>query len=361
MKEDASVGSALPSLMSKITLTENTSGSSVDRQSSKDTANTQADLETEMNIVFEVGRRMSQLHLCENHSCSCIACLDDFDYIELQIEEYRDSVTSKLLETGFLEIYQQVIRRCFKKAVTEGDDVSENACLSVMIDSSNIVTRMTDNSFEACRKIIQLELDIDIISSLKSGHLDPRQKKQSFSSTRCDLVDALVKVLYNVVQVATEARELYREQGIIEVIQRFRTGISNDLSCSTLMLLAWVISDNENFILNSSDEDFSFLNQELQSSLHEVRHRSENEYKAVELLAAINKLIVNDANKVRFVKSGCLSSYVAFLEPQFDAEEQFLAAQGLCALAFKYAEEIKNEKTCVESKQCLIMILDITT
>ena len=105
------------------------------------------------------------------------------------------------------------------------------------------------------------------------------------------------------------------------------------------MLLAWV-SDKE----NASDTDFSLLNQELKSSLHEVPHRSQNEHSAVELLAAINKLIVNDENKERFLKCGGLLIYAAFLESQFDAEEQFLAAQGLWTLALKYAEEIKKEK-----------------
>lgn len=163
-------------------------------------------------------------------------------------------------------------------------------------------------------KVIQLKLHIDIINSLKSGHLDPKQNTKGLGPTLCALVSSLIAVLFNVVQVTTEARQLYREQDITEVIQRFRTGNSNAVSLSAIMLLAWV-SDKE----NASDKDFSLLNQDLKSSLHEVPHRSQNEHSAVELLAAINKLIVNDENKERFVKCGGLLIYAAFLEPQFDA------------------------------------------
>src|SRR6218665_133586 len=358
MAEDWSVGRVSSSL-NQIPATENDSGGSVEQKRPEDTAIAEPDLETEMSSIVEIGRRINHLRLCQIHSCK--ACLSDFSDILSRIRKYRGSATQKLLEIGFLEIFQQVLRAYYNKTVTVEGEISVKSSMYAIIYTCSTVAIMTDVSSVACRKVIHLELHIDIIISLRNGSLDPRQIHQSPDSDLFDLVYYLMLVLYNVVQLAAEARELYREQDIIEVIQRFRIGTSNLLSCLALMLLAWVISDEENSIINSNDEDFSLLNQELKSSLDEVPHRSKQRYKAVELLAAMNKLVVNDANKQRFVKSGGLSSYVAFLEPHFDAEEQFLAAQGLWILAFKCAEEIKKEKTCLESKQCpnRIGLLDI--
>src|SRR6218665_3136932 len=346
MTEAAAVGRAL----SPLPPIEDASVRSVERKQAKDTTTiAEPNLETEVSILFEVEIRMNRLHLCQNHSCQ--ACLNDFIYIASKIEKYYDSVTTKLLEIGFLETFQQILRRYFEEAVTEADGKSFNACMFATLITCSTVIIMTDVSSEACRKVIQLEIHIDIINSLKNGHLDPRQKNQNLSPTLCELVDQLLSVLYNIVQLTPEVRELYLKHGIIEVIQRFRTGTSNSLSCFALMFSAWMISDKSSFNLNANDEDFRFLNQQLRSSLDTDTHRSDYGYKAVEILSAINMLVVNDANKERIIKSGVLSSYVAFLEPHFDTEEQFLATQGLWSIAFKCAEEIKKEKFCVESKQ----------
>ena len=354
MKEDSTLERFFSTLLAKklptkIPPTEDASGWSFERNPSKGTVRVDLSRETEVSMVLEIGRRMSHLRLCKNHYCE--ACLDDFDHIELKVRQNPDSVTEKLVDLGFLEIFQQVLRRYFKETVTKADDKSLIARKNAMEATYTAVVNMTHVSSEACRKIIQLGLHIDIINSLKSGHLDPRQENQSLSSSLCHLARCLIMVLYNVAQVTTEARELYLKQGVIEVIQRFRTGTLTLLSCSALVFLSCMISDKESFNLNANDEDLSFFNQELKSSLHEIPHCSDDGYKAVELLGTINKLVVDDDNKERFVKCGGLSSYVAFLEPHFDAEEQFLAAQGLWTLALKYAEEIKKENTCVKSKQ----------
>ena len=321
----------------------------MERKPTEDTTVVESDMETEKSIVLEVERRMSELLFCQQYSCK--TCLSNFDYIKLQIKKYHGSVTQKLLNLGFLKIFQEVMRRYLnEKAATETDDKPLNARKPAMHITCCVVVDMTAVSSDTCREVIQLGLHINIIKSLKSGRLDPNLKNQSRSSALNDLVRYFMTVLHNVVQVITNARELFREQGIIEVIQRFRTGTSNVLSFQALSLLASVISDKDDSILNFNDDDFRFLSQELKSSLHEVPHRSKYGHKPVELLSVFNKLIVTDANKERFLKCGCLSSYVAFLDAQFDAEEQFLAAQGLCTIALKCSEEIKKEKFCVESK-----------
>ena len=331
----------------RIPSSKDASGRSGKWKRSKDTGNSlfgatvEPDLESKTMIMFEVKRRVILLSLCTDHTCK--ECIADFEYIALKIRDYPDSVTQKLMENGFLEIFQHALEWLFKNPVTE-------AACRAFISACRIVINMTDVSSTACRKVIQLELHSDIINSLKSGHLDPRLKKnQKLSPSLCELAEKLIAVLYNLMQMTPETSELYQKQGINEVIQRFRTGTSNSLSCFALMFLAWMISDKSSFNLNANDEDFRFLNQQLRSSLDTDTHRSDYGYKSVEILSAINMLVANDANKERFVKSGVLSSYVAFLEPHFDTEEQFLATQGLWSIAFKCAEEIKKEKFCVES------------
>lgn len=121
--------------------------------SPEDTTIAEIDLETEVSIVyiiFEVERRMSQLGMCENRLCE--ACLEDFCFIDSQNSKYSDSVTRKLLDLEFLEIFQQVLRQYFKNAVREADDMSVSTCMNVIISTCNTVVNMSDISSGACRK-----------------------------------------------------------------------------------------------------------------------------------------------------------------------------------------------------------------
>jgi len=92
---------------------------------------------------------------------------------------------------------------------------------------------------------------------------------------------------------------------------------------------------------------FSFLSRELHFALKNATHRSPNGYKATEILAAINKVGINDENKAKIVASGVLVSYVALLASCCTSEEQFLSAQGLWTLAMKCREDVCRQDSCV--------------
>jgi len=92
---------------------------------------------------------------------------------------------------------------------------------------------------------------------------------------------------------------------------------------------------------------FSFLSRELYHASKNAAHRSPDGYKATEILAAINKLGINDDNKSRIVASGALKSYVILLGSGCSSEEQFLSAQGLWTLAMKCPDEVRNQENCV--------------
>ena len=92
---------------------------------------------------------------------------------------------------------------------------------------------------------------------------------------------------------------------------------------------------------------FSFLSRELHCASKNTAHRSPDGYKATEILAAVNKLGVNDENKSKIVASGALKSYVMLLGTGCSSEEQLLSAQGLWTLAMKCPDDVRNQENCV--------------
>ena len=104
-----------------------------------------------------------------------------------------------------------------------------------------------------------------------------------------------------------------------------------------------MISEDESEALNSDEGTFQFLHKLLSGALLGKEHRSlTSGFSADELVAALNKLAVNDANKRRIVEFGFLPMYVELLQPSCSITELTEATQGIWILAFKCREDILN-------------------
>ena len=119
---------------------------------------------------------------------------------------------------------------------------------------------------------------------------------------------------------------------------------------------AYVINEDENDVLGSDDRSFQFLARELLSAVSSDESRSHNGYRSVEVLAAINKLSVHDANKPRIIKSGVLAQYVRLLSLGCSANEQLLAVQGLWTLAMDCPQDVAKQDGCIQSKYAQVII-----
>jgi len=117
----------------------------------------------------------------------------------------------------------------------------------------------------------------------------------------------------------------------------------------SLRLQAYVINEEENDVLGSDDRSFQFLARELASSFGSEESRSLNGYRTVEVLTALNKLSIHDANKPRIIKSGVLASYVRLLSSGQSVSEQLLAAQGLWTLAMDCPQDVAKQDGCIQS------------
>ena len=115
-----------------------------------------------------------------------------------------------------------------------------------------------------------------------------------------------------------------------------------------------MINEEENDLLGSVQLSFSFLSRQLLCALRNKTHRSPDGYKATEILAAINKLGINDDNKSKIVASGALASYVSLLAGSCSSDEQFLSAQGLWTLAMKCPDDVRSQRNCVAGERVCV-------
>ena len=157
-------------------------------------------------------------------------------------------------------------------------------------------------------------------------------------------------ILHNMIQFPDlEAREPYRDHGAFQVLQKLDKSNNLMVRCKSKLLMAYIINEDENELVNSEDSSFVFLIKILDNALTYPEHQSKKwGYQAVEIIMGLNRLAANDANKERIVKQGALPYYVKLLQSECTVNEQMHAARGLWILAFKCREDIRNSAGCLE-------------
>ena len=114
--------------------------------------------------------------------------------------------------------------------------------------------------------------------------------------------------------------------------------------------------DEDDSLGGGADDDrsFQFLARELSSAVGSTESRSLNGYRTVEVLAAVNKLAVHDANKRRIVDAGLLDSYTRLLQPGHSVTELLLTTQGLWTLAMDCPQDVAKQHECIQSTRISI-------
>ena len=123
------------------------------------------------------------------------------------------------------------------------------------------------------------------------------------------------------------------------------------VKCKAQLLLAYIISEDENDVINSDDTNIVFLLKIAADAMKtKERHSKRYGFRAVEIINGLNKLAANDSNKTRIVQNGGLPYYVSLMDEQCSPDEQFTAARGIWVLAFKCKDEIIKEPGCLEGQ-----------
>jgi len=252
-----------------------------------------------------------------------------------------DQLGRHLASLQFVEIFQRHWKDNFESVVPETCDPFDwykaYALLLVMWN-------MSDKCSTICERILKVELHSDLLNFLESDHLKPNLMKDEKVSS---IVDSFIGIIHNVVRNASEAREALRACNAVERIQPFRECSNRMVSCESLMIQSYLVTEAENEKINSDDEVFELLVTLLNAAIKEELYMN-CKFGVIEVLGALNNLAANDKNKYRIVNSGALPYYVDLMDPKWTPREQAEAAHGLWILAFKCKDEINKEPGCVK-------------
>ncbi|XP_072022260.1 uncharacterized protein [Amphiura filiformis] len=156
-------------------------------------------------------------------------------------------------------------------------------------------------------------------------------------------VQNILFLLCNSISRASSNRKFFREADAYGIFKKYLTSQNGMVSLLSLMILAYVVDDTESGVLATSNGGVAILVKWLQSatksSNHEVGFCGVGG-SAKEILDCVNRLSINDSNKLEIEKEGGIPTIVRMLQDDFNEEEQCVAAEAVWNLTF--VESIKN-------------------
>ncbi|KAK7092888.1 uncharacterized protein [Littorina saxatilis] len=216
-----------------------------------------------------------------------------------------------------------------------------------------VMWNCSDVSQKLCRKICEcgiLQICVALLADVsKSGDFFMDDRKHF-------LVKAFLGLLHNCVRNCSECKDALQKANCLSFLPKLFAIPSPMVKAKSLMVTSYLVTEQENNVLNSSDDTISFIVQALAESSKSKHHVSAKYgMSCLEIMKGLNNIAMNDSNKVRIVNAGGLK-LCAMLVVSEDEDEREAAALGVWTLAFaaENKSRIIQEPGLVEGLRTLI-------
>lgn len=213
----------------------------------------------------------------------------------------------------------------------------------------SVVWNCTDKSAQLCESLVRGAVVHSMLSELAEAKL---VQSDLSDENRVYLVKAYLGVLHNIVRLCPDSRKIFRTANAVGILRLYLDRPQGLVRTKAYLILSYVISEDENDLINATDENIAYIVGILCDALDSENHFSQvYAFWALEIACGINHLAVNDSNKLRLGRLGALPLYVTLLRSN-NVEEQSLAAAGLWILSFRHENKLLmvREPGCVEGE-----------
>lgn len=201
-----------------------------------------------------------------------------------------------------------------------------------------VMWNCTDISSKLCRKISEcgiLSCCIQILTDITRSADFVQDDKKHFQ------VKAFLGVLHNTIRNCSECKDVLLKGGCVSVLPNLFTIPSPMVKAKSLMVMSYLVNEQENNVLSSSDDTITFIVQVLADSSKSKNHVSSKfGMSTLEVMKGLNNIAMNDTNKVKIVDAGGLKLYAMLLLSE-DESEREMAALGLWTLSFAAESKLK--------------------
>lgn len=213
----------------------------------------------------------------------------------------------------------------------------------------SIVWNCSDKSSGLCDALVRAGVVHQFISELDSCKL---KESDLSDDNKLYLVKAYLGILHNIIRLCTDSRKVFRASDAVSVLRWYVAAKQGLVKTKAYLILSYIITEDENSVINATDENIAFIVGILKEALNSENHFSKTHaFWAAEIACGLNHLAVNDLNKVRMGRLGAFPLYLQMLQSN-NLEEQNLATAGLWILAFNDENKqlLKRLPGCLEGR-----------
>ena len=180
-------------------------------------------------------------------------------------------------------------------------------------------------------------LTVGCIDRILNGLGKLTEQIQSNSDKGRKLVKPILGILQNVIRLNSSHRNVYRKANGLPIVKRCLDISIKEVKTDALLVLAYIVDETESQILSEKGVVsilVDLLRYAVKSSKHVAFKSSAGYYTALELLDGLNRLAVNDDNKIVIKSNGGVPAIIRMLSDDFSDEEKQEGAKALWNLAF---------------------------
>lgn len=217
----------------------------------------------------------------------------------------------------------------------------------------SVIWNCTDKSLQLCESLVRGSVVHSMLSELTGTKLIDADLGDE---NRVYLTKAYLGILHNIVRLCYDSRKIFQSARAVDILRQYLDRPQGLVRTKAFLILSYIISEDENDLINATDENIAYIVGILRDALESENHFSQfYAFWALEITCGLNHLAINDSNKLRLGRLGALPLYVALLRSS-NVEEQSLAAAGLWILSFRSENKLlmKRESGCVEGKSWIV-------
>ena len=178
-------------------------------------------------------------------------------------------------------------------------------------------------------------------------------RRQDFLSDD-EILEETVTTLLNLVQNYSDNVRVFRKANAVPVLKKYLDHEKPTVKIKALTLLAYIADEAQSGLLQTVDGAVTRLVAMLKDAVsnedHRVTYGEGYSSSALQRIQCLNKLAVNDANKVEIANQGGVPVFVRMLQDDFSEDEHIAAVRALWNLAF--IEELRKSTELQESTKC---------
>lgn len=206
-----------------------------------------------------------------------------------------------------------------------------------------------DQSVNFCQHIITSDIFQFLISDLKILCVSNYTESELATFT----TKSILGILHNICRHVPNGKWKLRNTGLVSVVRLFLVSVVPMVRLKSLIILSYILSEAENEMISSDDDNFIFIFRVLRDALKSPQHKSSKHgMSVIEVLKGLNNLAINDENKIRIVQNGGLPLFEEVLESG-NLDEVKVTITTLWCLAFHHYNKVKmREMPRITSSMC---------